>query len=69
MPQDRIRFSLCHLHLRNRDTTDNITLHWLTNTAIWSAPLYAENKLAFFAPKRVKIAVAVSAFPVARTSA
>src|SRR5262249_32927277 len=42
---------------------DNITLYWLTNTAVSSARLYWENKLAFFAPKGVKIPVVVSAFP------
>ncbi len=42
---------------------DNITLYWLTNTGVSSARLYWENKLAFFAPKGVKIPVVVSAFP------
>ena len=37
--------------------------YWLTNTAVSSARLYWENKLAFFAPKGVAIPVAVSAFP------
>ncbi len=45
------------------DVLDNITLYWLTNTAVSSARLYWENKLAFFAPKGIKIPVAVSAFP------
>jgi len=45
------------------DILDNITLYWLTKTAISSARLYWENKLAFFAPKGVKVPVAVSAFP------
>ena len=45
------------------DVLDNITLYWLTNTAISSARLYGENKLAFFAPKGVNIPVAVSVFP------
>jgi len=35
----------------------------LTNTAVSSARLYWESKLAFFAPKGVTIPVAVSAFP------
>jgi pimeloyl-ACP methyl ester carboxylesterase len=35
----------------------------LTNTAVSSARLYWENKLAFFAPKQVAIPVAVSVFP------
>ncbi|MGA3067516.1 MAG: epoxide hydrolase family protein [Tepidisphaeraceae bacterium] len=49
--------------LTRDDVLDNVTLYWLTNTAISSARLYWENKLAFFAPKHVAIPVAVSAFP------
>ena len=49
--------------LTRDDILDNITLYWLTNTAISSARLYWENKLAFFAPKGVKVPVAVSAYP------
>jgi pimeloyl-ACP methyl ester carboxylesterase len=49
--------------LTRDDVLDNITLYWLTNTAISSSRLYWENKLAFFAPKNVAIPVAVSAFP------
>lgn len=49
--------------LTRDDVLDNITLYWLTNTAISSARLYWENKLAFFAPKNVAIPVAVSVFP------
>ena len=49
--------------LTRDDVLDNITLYWLTNTAISSARLYWENKLAFFAPKGVEIPVAVSAYP------
>lgn len=49
--------------LTRDDILDNITLYWLTNTAVSSARLYWENKLAFFAPKGIKIPVAVSAFP------
>lgn len=45
------------------EVLDNITLYWLTNTAVSSARLYWENKLAFFAPKNVNIPVAVSVFP------
>jgi pimeloyl-ACP methyl ester carboxylesterase len=45
------------------DVLDNVTLYWFTNTGISSARLYWENKLAFFAPKKVAIPVAVSAFP------
>jgi pimeloyl-ACP methyl ester carboxylesterase len=49
--------------LSRDDVLDNVTLYWLTNTAVSSARLYWENKLAFFAPKHVQIPVAVSAFP------
>lgn len=45
------------------DVLDNITLTWLTNTAISSARLYWENKLAFFVPMNVGIPIAVSVFP------
>src|SRR5262249_17999580 len=41
----------------------NVTLYWLTNTAVSSARLYWESKLAFFAPKGVAIPTAVSVFP------
>jgi pimeloyl-ACP methyl ester carboxylesterase len=49
--------------LTRDDILDNITLYWLTNTAVSSARLYWENKLAFFAPQGVTVPVAVSAFP------
>jgi pimeloyl-ACP methyl ester carboxylesterase len=49
--------------LTRDDVLDNITLAWLTNTAISSSRLYRENKLPFFAPMGVTIPVAVSAFP------
>jgi len=49
--------------LTRDDILDNITLYWLTGTAVSSARLYWENKLAFFAPKHIKIPVAVSVFP------
>ena len=45
------------------DVLDNVTLFWLTNTAISAARLYWENKLAFFSPKGVTVPVAVSVFP------
>jgi pimeloyl-ACP methyl ester carboxylesterase len=45
------------------DILDNVTLYWLTNTAVSSARLYWENKYGFFDPKGVKVPVAVSAFP------
>jgi pimeloyl-ACP methyl ester carboxylesterase len=49
--------------LTRDDILDNVTLYWLTNTAVSSARLYWESKLAFFAPKGVPIPTAVSAFP------
>jgi pimeloyl-ACP methyl ester carboxylesterase len=49
--------------LTRDDVLDNITLFWLTNTAISSARLYWENKFGFFGVKGVSIPVAVSAFP------
>ena len=49
--------------LTRDDVLDNITIAWLTNTAISGARLYWENKLPFFAPKGVAIPIAVSAFP------
>ena len=49
--------------LSRDDVLDNATLYWVTNTAISSARLYWESELAFFAPKGVKIPVAVSVFP------
>src|SRR5947199_2776812 len=49
--------------LTRDDILDNISLYWFTNTAISSARLYWESKLAFFAPKNIPIPTAVSAFP------
>jgi pimeloyl-ACP methyl ester carboxylesterase len=49
--------------LTRDDVLDNITYYWFTNTAVSSARLYWESKLAFFAPKGVAVATAVSAFP------
>jgi len=49
--------------LTRDDVLDNITLYWLTNTAVSSARLYWESKLAFFQPKGVDLPVGVSAFP------
>jgi pimeloyl-ACP methyl ester carboxylesterase len=49
--------------LTRDDVLDNITLTWLTGTAISSSRLYWENKLPFFRVKGVSIPVAVSAFP------
>jgi pimeloyl-ACP methyl ester carboxylesterase len=50
--------------LTRDDVLDNITLFWLTNTAISAARLYWEFPgLSFFDVKNVSIPVAVSAFP------
>ena len=49
--------------LTRDDILDNVTMYWLTNTAVSSARLYWESKLAFFAPKGVKTPTAVSVFP------
>lgn len=49
--------------LTREDILDNVTLYWLTNTAVSSARLYWESKLPFFAPKGVQIPTAVSVFP------
>jgi pimeloyl-ACP methyl ester carboxylesterase len=49
--------------LTRDDVLDNVTLTWLTNTAISTGRIYWENKFGFFAPKGVTIPVAVSAFP------
>jgi hypothetical protein len=42
---------------------DNVTLYWLTSTAVSSVRLYWESKLAFFARKGVTLPTAVSVFP------
>jgi pimeloyl-ACP methyl ester carboxylesterase len=49
--------------LTRDDVLDNATLYWLTTTAVSSARLYWESKLAFFAPKGVALPTAVSVFP------
>ena len=53
--------------LTRDDVLDNVTLYWLTNTAISSARLYWDTAQAssagFFDARGVKIAVAVSVFP------
>jgi len=52
--------------LTRDDVLDNVTLTWLTNTAISGARLYwevFENKVSFFGVKGVSIPVAVSVFP------
>jgi pimeloyl-ACP methyl ester carboxylesterase len=53
--------------LTKDDVLDNVTLYWLTNTAISSARLYWDNAHhptgGFFDPRGIQIPVAVSAFP------
>src|SRR2546427_5422085 len=49
--------------LTRDDVLDNITITWLTNTAISGARLYWESKIPYFSVKGVSIPVAVSAFP------
>jgi len=51
--------------LTRDDVLDNITIAWLTNTALSGARLYWENwgKLGFFNAKGVSIPVAASVFP------
>ena len=49
--------------LTRDDILDNVTLYWVTNTAVSSARLYWESKLDFFAPKGVPLPTAVSAYP------
>jgi pimeloyl-ACP methyl ester carboxylesterase len=51
--------------LSQDDILDNITITWLTNTALSGARLYWENwgKLGYFNVKGVSIPVAVSVFP------
>ncbi len=54
--------------LTRDDVLDNVTLYWLTNTAISSAQLYWDttqisNGAGFFDVRGVKIPVAVSVFP------
>ena len=51
--------------LTRDDVLDNVTIAWLTNTALSGARLYWENwgKLGYFNAKGVNIPVAVSVFP------
>jgi pimeloyl-ACP methyl ester carboxylesterase len=49
--------------LTRDDILDNVTLTWLTNTALSGARLYWENKVGYFNAKGVSIPVAVSVFP------
>lgn len=49
--------------LTKDEILDNITLYWLTNTAVSASRLYWEYKGGFFNPKGVNIPVAVTVFP------
>jgi pimeloyl-ACP methyl ester carboxylesterase len=49
--------------LTRDDVLDNITIAWLSNTALSGARLYWENKLSYFGVKGVSVPVAVSSFP------
>ena len=49
--------------LSRDDVLDNITLTWLTNTAVSTGRLYWENKGGFFGIRGVTVPVAVSVFP------
>ena len=49
--------------LTRDDVLDNITLYWLTNTAISAARLYWENKVSLYNDADVSVPAAVSAFP------
>ncbi len=53
--------------LTRDDILDNVSMYWLTRTAVSSARLYWDNaqtsKAGFFDPKGVQIPVAVSCFP------
>src|SRR3974377_340322 len=53
-----VRFSLTR-----DDVLDNITLHWLANTAISSARFYWESKFNLYNAVNVAIPAAVSVFP------
>ena len=49
--------------LTRDDILDNVTLTWLTDTAVSSGRLYWENKKGFFGVRGVTVPVAVSVFP------
>lgn len=49
--------------LTKDDVLDNVTLIWLTNSAVSGYRLYWENKYPFVAPFGVTVPVVVSAFP------
>ena len=49
--------------LTRDDVLDNITLYWVTSTAVSSARLYWENKLSLYNDADVSVPAAVSVFP------
>ncbi len=49
--------------LTRDEILDNITLYWLTNTAVSASRLYREYKGGFFNAKGVSIPVAITVFP------
>ena len=49
--------------LTRDDVLDNITLYWLTNTAVSSARRYWENKASLYNAADISVPAAVSAFP------
>ena len=49
--------------LTRDDVLDNITLYWVTNTAISSARLYWENKINLYLPANVFVPAAITVFP------
>ena len=49
--------------LTRDDVLDNVTLTWLTGTAVSTGRLYWENKSGFFGVRGVTVPVAVSVFP------
>jgi pimeloyl-ACP methyl ester carboxylesterase len=57
------RTSTAKGELTRDEILDNITLYWLTNTAVSASRLYWEYKGGFFNPKGAKIPVAVTVFP------
>ena len=50
-------------NLTRDEVLDNVTFYWLTNTAVSSSRLYAENAYGFFDAKNVSIPAAVTVFP------
>jgi pimeloyl-ACP methyl ester carboxylesterase len=52
--------------LTRDDALDNITLYWLTKTAVSAARLYWENRVPGFVAVDVSVPAAVSAFPYER---